>query len=62
MPSLGGGRHGDLHVRLDIVVPRRLTDEQRRLVDELHGSLDADAYESGDEDEGFFRRLRGALR
>jgi molecular chaperone DnaJ len=62
MPSLGGGRPGDLHVRLDVVVPRRLTEQQRRLVDELHGSLDADAYESGDEDEGFFRRLRSALR
>jgi molecular chaperone DnaJ len=62
MPSLGGGRLGDLYVRLDVAVPRRLTDEQRRLLDELHGSLDSDAYAPGDEDEGFFRRLRSALR
>ncbi len=62
MPSLGGGRPGDLHVRLDVAVPRRLTDEQRRLVDELHGSLDDEAYGPRDEDEGFFRRLRSALR
>jgi molecular chaperone DnaJ len=62
MPALGGGRPGDLHVRLDVSVPRRLTDEQRRLLEELHGSLDGEAYGSGDEDEGFFRRLRSALR
>jgi molecular chaperone DnaJ len=62
MPALGGGRPGDLHVRLDVVVPRRLTDEQRRVLEDLQGSLDDDAYERGDEDEGFFGRLRSALR
>jgi molecular chaperone DnaJ len=62
MPTLGGGRPGDLHVRLDVVVPRRLTEEQRRLVENLHGNLDGEAYAADDEDEGFFRRLRSALR
>lgn len=63
MPSLRGPRRGNLYVRLDVVVPRKTTEEQRRLLEEFAQSAGPDAYESGEaEDEGFFRRLKDALR
>ena len=62
MPSLHGSRRGDLYVRLDVAVPSRLTPEQRQLLEELGGKLDDAAYAADDEDEGFFRRLKSALR
>jgi molecular chaperone DnaJ len=40
-PKSGGGR-GDLHYRIAIDIPKDLTDEQRRAVDELAEVLDAD--------------------
>jgi DnaJ-class molecular chaperone len=63
MPSLRGSRHGDLYVRLDVAVPTQLTDEQRRLLDDFGTNVGPDAYAPpDDEDEGFFRRLKSALR
>jgi molecular chaperone DnaJ len=62
MPSIEGARRGDLYVRLDVAVPARLTDEQRRLLEEFDRVTDGDAYLRDDEDEGFFRRLKSALR
>ncbi len=62
MPSLKGSRRGDLYVRLDVGVPSRLTDEQRQLLEEFDSKTDAAAYAPDDEDEGFFRRLKSALR
>jgi molecular chaperone DnaJ len=59
MPSLSGGRRGDLRVHLTVQVPRRLTQEQRELLTRLDASLDEDAYR---EDDGFFDRLRSAFR
>jgi molecular chaperone DnaJ len=63
MPSLGSSRRGDLYVRLDVTVPKHLTSEQRRVLQELDHELGVEAYDaSDDEDEGFFRRLKSALR
>ena len=62
MPALRGGRRGSLYVRLDVAVPTALDDAQRRLVEELDKTLGSDAYAGPDEDEGFFRRLKSALR
>jgi len=62
MTSLGSARRGDLYVRLDVAVPARLTDEQRRLLEDFDRLTDGDAYVRDDEDEGFFRRLKSALR
>jgi molecular chaperone DnaJ len=62
MPSLQGSRRGDLYVRLDVVVPTRLTEEQRQLLEEFDRRTGDDAYASADDDEGFFRRLKSALR
>jgi molecular chaperone DnaJ len=61
MPSLKGSRRGNLYVRLDVAVPSRLTDEQRGLLEEFDRSTDDSTYAS-DDDEGFFRRLKSALR
>jgi molecular chaperone DnaJ len=60
MPVLQGFRRGDQRLLVDVVVPRRLTDEQRRLLEELDGVLGDDAYEAPD--EGFFDRLKSAFR
>jgi molecular chaperone DnaJ len=63
MPSLRGSRRGDLYVRLDVAVPTQLVDEQRRLLEEFDSSAGPETYASpDDEDEGFFRRLKSALR
>ncbi|MEH3053025.1 MAG: molecular chaperone DnaJ [Patulibacter minatonensis] len=40
-PKSGGGR-GDLHYRIAIDIPKGLTDDQLRIVDELAASLDQD--------------------
>ena len=62
MPSLHGSRPGDLYVRLDVAVPTRITDEQRVLLEDFDRSAGPETYAPGDEDEGFFRRLKSALR
>lgn len=63
MPLLSGSRRGDLYVRLDVVVPRKLSPEQRGALEEFDRQVGPEAYEArDDEDEGFFRRLKSALR
>jgi len=62
MPSLQGGRRGDLYVRLDVAVPTSLSEEQRRVLEDFAREAGPEAYEPKDEDEGFFRRLKSALR
>jgi molecular chaperone DnaJ len=61
MPSLEG-RRGDLHVRLDVAVPTTLTPEQRGLLEEFGDQAGPETYAPRDDDEGFFRRLKSALR
>jgi molecular chaperone DnaJ len=63
MPALRGSDRGDLYVRLDVAVPTRMTEEQRRLLEDFGRQAGPETYGSGDdEDEGFFRRLKSALR
>lgn len=63
MPSLRSSRMGDLYVRLDVAIPSQLTDEQRRLLEEFSNQADSGTYAAkSDEDEGFFHRLKSALR
>jgi molecular chaperone DnaJ len=59
MPSLRGGRHGDLRVVVNIVIPRRLNDAQRELLGRLNDSLTDDNLRL---DESMFAKLRRALR
>ena len=59
MPNVHGRGKGDLGVRLQVVVPQRLTDEQKKLVEEL-GKLDPAEATPTEEDEGgfFFRKKK----
>jgi molecular chaperone DnaJ len=59
LPSLGGGRRGDLRARVAVRVPRALTPEQRVLLEQLGATLGDDAYK---DDDGFFDRLKSAFR
>jgi len=59
MPSLRGGRRGDLRVVVHVVVPRRLTDEQRELLARLNDTLTEENLRS---DESAFAKLRRAVR
>jgi molecular chaperone DnaJ len=60
MPVLQGFRRGDQRLVVEVVVPRRLTDEQRRLLEQLEATLQDDAYQPPD--EGLFDRIKSAFR
>jgi len=62
MPTLRSSRRGDLYVRLEVALPTNLTDEQRQLLEDFGQRAGPETYEPDDEDEGFFRRLKSALR
>lgn len=62
MPMLRGTRRGDLHVRLDIALPTNMTEEQRRILEDFARQAGPETYLPEDDDEGFFRRLKSALR
>jgi molecular chaperone DnaJ len=59
MPVLQGFGHGDQHVFVNVLVPRHLSDEQRRLLEEFEKHSDDKTYRS---DEGFFEKLKSAFR
>ena len=61
MPTLGRGRHGDQRVVLNVVIPRNLSADQRRLLEELRGSLTEDNLREP-EPESLMGRLRRAFR
>jgi molecular chaperone DnaJ len=60
VPFLRGGGRGDQIVVARVVVPARLNDHQRRLFQELADSL-APEQIGGQQDEGFFGRLKSTL-
>ena len=60
LPPLRGGRRGDLRVVVDVVIPQRLSPDQRRLVKELADSLTEENLQPAD--EGVFAKLRRVLR
>ena len=57
MPRVGGGRRGDLHVVVDVVVPRHLTARQRELLEELAGSIEERQLHDDESVVGRLRRL-----
>jgi molecular chaperone DnaJ len=59
MPQLESKRRGDLHVHLKVVVPRRLSDEQRRLIAEV-AAAGGDGLDQ-EPQRGLFDRLKRAL-
>jgi len=58
LPPLGRGRTGDLHVHVNVVIPRRLSREQRELLEQLSDSLDERNLRT---DEGMLSKLKRAL-
>jgi molecular chaperone DnaJ len=59
MPALHSSARGDHRVLVNVVVPRRLTVEQRKLLGEFAASTDEETYAAED---GFFQRLKSAFR
>jgi molecular chaperone DnaJ len=59
MPVLQGFGRGDHRVLVNVAVPRRLTDEQRSLLEQFDRSADDETYKV---DEGFFEKLKSAFR
>ncbi len=59
MPVLQGFGRGDHRVLVNVAVPRRLSDEQRRLLAEFDAASDEHTYKH---DEGFFEKLKSAFR
>ena len=58
MPVLQGFGRGDQHVLVNVVVPRRLSGEQRRALEEFERLSDDATYRR---DDGFFEKLRNVL-
>jgi molecular chaperone DnaJ len=58
MPALRRGRRGDLRVFVNVVIPRRLSDEQRELLQRLSETLTEENLRS---EESMFAKLRRAL-
>jgi molecular chaperone DnaJ len=58
MPALRRGRRGNLRVVVNVVVPRRLSPEQRELMERLNDSLSEENLRS---QESMFAKLRRAL-
>jgi molecular chaperone DnaJ len=59
MPGLHRGRRGDLRVVVNVVIPRRLNEEQRELLERLNGTL---TEENLGAEESMFAKLRRTLR
>ena len=59
MPSLERSGRGDHRVLVNVAVPRRLTEEQRELLDRFEELSGEDTYRR---DESFFEKLRNAIR
>jgi molecular chaperone DnaJ len=59
MPVLQGFGRGDQRVLVNVVVPRNLNEEQRRLLAEFDAGTDETTYKS---DEGLFEKIKSAFR
>jgi molecular chaperone DnaJ len=59
MPVLQGFGRGDERVLVNVLVPRHVSDEQRRLLEEFDARTDEQTYKP---DEGFFGKLKSAFR
>ena len=58
---LNGGSRGDQLVHLVVVTPRSLSEEQRRLFEELSGSLGDELANDGHYDKGLFGKIKDAF-
>jgi molecular chaperone DnaJ len=62
MPDVGGRGHGDLHVTVKVVTPKKLTREQKKLLEQLAASLPKEEFEptprGEQDDKGIFERVK----
>jgi molecular chaperone DnaJ len=58
MPALRRGRHGDLRVVVNVVIPRRLSAEQREMLERFNDTLTEENLRT---EESMFAKLRRAL-
>ena len=61
LPSVNGGRRGDMYVIVSVRTPTRLTKEQKQLFKELE-LLDRDDYAPGSEEKSLLERLKELFR
>lgn len=59
MPVLQGFGRGDHRLLVNVLIPRRITDEQRTLLEEFERASGDDTYRA---DEGFLGKLKSAFR
>ena len=59
MPALRGFGRGNQRVHDNVLVPSRLNEEQRSLLEEFDTHVDDRTYKA---DEGFFEKLKSAFR
>jgi molecular chaperone DnaJ len=62
MPSLRRGTRGDQRVLVNVVIPQRLSREQRELLERFRGTLTDDNLRRDEEDGSLFARMRRAFR
>jgi molecular chaperone DnaJ len=62
LPALRGRRRGDLHVLVNVLIPSRLTDDQREMLQRFAESANGETYETAGDDDGLFGRIRQAFR
>jgi molecular chaperone DnaJ len=62
LPVLQGRGTGDLHVVVSVLVPSKLDDEQRDLLQRFADSTNGDTYSGSRGHEGLFDRIRHAFR
>jgi molecular chaperone DnaJ len=59
MPNVSGRGHGDLHVIARVAVPKKLSKEQKHLLEELARTMPVQADDgSGSEEKPFFERMK----
>ena len=58
MPNVGGRGHGDLHVIARAAVPKKLTKEQKQILEQFRKTLPDDAELERSEEKPFFERVK----
>jgi DnaJ-class molecular chaperone len=63
MPDVSGRGRGDLLVTASVITPKKLTKEQKKLLDQLSKTLPNDKFEptplEDQADKGLFDRVKG---
>ncbi len=58
MPNVGGRGHGDLHVIARAAVPKKLSKEQKQLLEQFRATLPSDAALDPADEKPFFERVK----